>query len=98
MAKVEAVSSPANPLLKDVRRAMARGGLTEEGYCVAETFHLLEEALRSDSGVGIVLMAMRSGPRATSAGIVKLEYSGSSLEYSKNPFSLDSARRSRSNT
>jgi TrmH family RNA methyltransferase len=57
MAKVEAVSSPANPLLKDVRRAMARGGLTEEGYCVAETFHLLEEALRSDSGVGIVLAA-----------------------------------------
>ena len=42
------LTSPANPLLKDVRRAIARGGLTEQGYLVAETFHLLEEALRSD--------------------------------------------------
>ena len=55
MAKPETITSPANPLLKDVRRAIARGGLTEEGWCVAETFHLLEEALRSDCEVKVVL-------------------------------------------
>src|ERR1035438_2906374 len=41
----------ANPLLKEVRRAVARGSLTAGGWCVAETFHLLEEALRSGSEV-----------------------------------------------
>jgi TrmH family RNA methyltransferase len=51
------LTSPANPLLKDVRRAIARGGLTEQGYLVAETFHLLEEALRSDLDIKVVLAA-----------------------------------------
>lgn len=55
MAKPEIISSAVNPLLKDVRRAIARGGLTQEGYLVAETFHLLEEALRSDCAVRVVL-------------------------------------------
>lgn len=57
MAKLEVVSSPANPLLKDVRRAIVRGGLTQQGYAVAETFHLLEEALRSDCEVKVILAA-----------------------------------------
>jgi len=57
MAKPETITSAANPLLKDVRRALARGGLTDDGWCVAETFHLLEEALRSDCEVKIVLAA-----------------------------------------
>jgi RNA methyltransferase, TrmH family len=57
MAKPEIITSAANPLLKDVRRAIARGGLTSEGWCVAETFHLLEEALRSDCEVKVVLAA-----------------------------------------
>jgi TrmH family RNA methyltransferase len=56
-ARAETITSAANPLLKDVRRAMARGSLTPEGWCVAETFHLLEEALRSDCEVKIVLAA-----------------------------------------
>jgi TrmH family RNA methyltransferase len=55
MGKPEIISSAANSLLKDVRRAIARGGLTQEGYLVAETFHLLEEALRSDCAVKVVL-------------------------------------------
>ncbi len=55
MPKPEIISSIVNPLLKDVRRAIARGGLTQEGYLVAETFHLLEEALRSDCAVKVVL-------------------------------------------
>ncbi len=51
------ITSAANPLLKDVRRAIARGGLTRQGWCVAETFHLLEEALRSGCDVKMVLAA-----------------------------------------
>ena len=53
--RIDAVTSAANPLLKDVRRAIARGGLTDEGWCVAESFHLLEEALRSERDVPVVL-------------------------------------------
>jgi TrmH family RNA methyltransferase len=57
MARPESITSAANPLLKDVRRAISRGSLTEQGWCVAETFHLLEEALRSDCEVKTVLAA-----------------------------------------
>lgn len=57
MGRTEALTSPANPLLKDVRRAIARGGLTEQGWMVAETFHLLEEALRSDVDIKVILVA-----------------------------------------
>jgi RNA methyltransferase, TrmH family len=55
VVKPERITSAANPLLKDIRRAIARGGLTAEGWCVAETFHLLEEALRSDCEVKAVV-------------------------------------------
>jgi TrmH family RNA methyltransferase len=57
MPKVELISSPANPLLKEVRRAIVRGTATADGLCVAETFHLLEEALGSDCEVHAVLSA-----------------------------------------
>jgi TrmH family RNA methyltransferase len=57
MAKLQIITSPANPLLKDVRKAIVRGTLTEEGLMVVETFHLLEEALRSDCDVRVVLTA-----------------------------------------
>jgi RNA methyltransferase, TrmH family len=57
MAKIEVLSSPRNPLLKDVRRAIVRGTLTEDGFAVAESFHLLEEALRSDCQLKAVLAA-----------------------------------------
>ncbi|HEV3198970.1 MAG TPA: RNA methyltransferase [Bryobacteraceae bacterium] len=57
MPKAETITSAANPLLKEVRRAIVRGGLTEQGWWVAETFHLLEEALRSDCQVVTVLAA-----------------------------------------
>jgi RNA methyltransferase, TrmH family len=55
MARMDLVTSAANPLLKDVRRAIAKGALTDEGCCVAESFHLLEEALRSERNVRVVL-------------------------------------------
>jgi TrmH family RNA methyltransferase len=57
VVKTETLTSAANPLLRDVRRAISRGTLTREGYCVAETFHLLEEALRSACRVSAVLAA-----------------------------------------
>jgi len=57
MPKVETVSSPANPLLKAVRKAVMVGGLTADGLCVAEAFHLLDEALRSRCVVKIVIAA-----------------------------------------
>jgi RNA methyltransferase, TrmH family len=57
MARGEIITSTANPLLKDVRRALARGTLTADGYATAETFHLLEEALRSGREVPVVLAA-----------------------------------------
>lgn len=57
MPRPETISSAANPLVKDVRRAVARGSLTADGWCVAETFHLLEEALKSRCEVKIVLAA-----------------------------------------
>jgi len=64
MPKPETITSAANPLLKDVRRAIVRGGPTSEGWCVAETFHLLEEALRSDCEVKTVLAAESVRPAA----------------------------------
>jgi RNA methyltransferase, TrmH family len=57
MPKPETITSLSNPLLKDIRRAIVRGGLTQDGCCIAETFHLLEEALRSDREVKTVLAA-----------------------------------------
>jgi len=69
MPRPETISSAANPLLKDVRRAVARGTLTADGLCVAETFHLLEEAIRSQCVVKIVLAA--ESARADAAGHVR---------------------------
>jgi TrmH family RNA methyltransferase len=48
MRQPELITSPANPLLKEVRKALSRGGLTGNGWCVAETPNLLREALRSN--------------------------------------------------
>ena len=57
MARAEVITSAKNPLLKEIRRALTRGTLTADGLCVAETFHLLEEALRSGLQVSIVVTA-----------------------------------------
>ncbi len=52
----QSITSPANPLIREVRRAIARGTLTADGFCVAETPHLLEEALRSGCEIGAVFI------------------------------------------
>jgi len=49
--------SDKNPLVKQIRRAVARGTLTEDGFAVAEGFHLLEEALASKREIGAVIVS-----------------------------------------
>lgn len=56
-ARAEVLTSARNPLLRDLKRAALRGTLTEDGCLVAESFHLLEEALRSDCSVRAVIAA-----------------------------------------
>jgi TrmH family RNA methyltransferase len=51
------VISPRNPLLKEVRKAILRGATTDDGFSIAESFHLLEEALRSDCEISTVFAA-----------------------------------------
>ena len=60
MIKTPVISSPANPLVKDVRRAIARGELTSEGLLIAETYHLLDEAIRSRLEIPVVLAAVHA--------------------------------------
>ena len=50
-------ASARNPALKEIRKAVLRGSLTDGGFCVAESFHLLEEALRSDCEIDCVFAA-----------------------------------------
>jgi TrmH family RNA methyltransferase len=61
---LEQVTSAANPLIKDIRKAGAKGTLTASGHWLAESFHLLEEALRSQSAIAAVLIAERALPQA----------------------------------
>jgi TrmH family RNA methyltransferase len=49
--------SDKNPLVKQIRRAVSRGSLTEDGYAVAEGAHLLEEALAAKCEIGVVIVA-----------------------------------------
>ena len=51
------LTSPRNPLIKEIRKAVLRGSTTEDGLAVAESFHLLEEALRSDCEIAGVFAA-----------------------------------------
>ncbi|MES1262588.1 MAG: hypothetical protein ABUS49_12710, partial [Acidobacteriota bacterium] len=66
--RTETVTSPANSLVKELRRAIGRGSLTTEGLCIAEGFHLLDEALRSGCEVPVVLVAESAQARAAAAG------------------------------
>ena len=53
---MEVLLSEKNPLLKQVRRAVQKGSLTEDGFAIAEGFHLLEEALKSHAEIGTVIV------------------------------------------
>jgi TrmH family RNA methyltransferase len=63
MQRTELVTSPANPLLRDVRKAVARGQLTDDGLWVAEGFHLFEEAARSNCPIPVVLVSESAQPK-----------------------------------
>jgi len=69
------LTSPRNPLLKEVRKAILRGTTTEQGFCVAESFHLLEEALRGDCEIGAVFAAesVRSAVEGHVRGLKKIQ-------------------------
>lgn len=67
------LTSARNPLLQDVRQAVRRGTLTEQGLCVAEGPHLLQEALRSGCKVETVLLAESAPePPASTARTITL--------------------------
>jgi len=50
------LASIQNPAIKQLRKAIQHGTVTEDGLAVAEGFHLLEEALRSDCEVSVVFV------------------------------------------
>jgi TrmH family RNA methyltransferase len=52
-------------LLKEVRRAVRQGSLTGSGCVIAESFHLLEEALRSDCECEVVLVSQAARNKAS---------------------------------
>ncbi len=58
---METLTSEKNPLLKEVRKAAARGTLTDDGFAVAEGFHLLDEAL----GAGCQIQAVIASEAVT---------------------------------
>lgn len=62
MLKVETLTSSRNPLIGDVRRAARAGSLTENGCCLAESFHLLDEILRGNCPVDVVLASQSASP------------------------------------
>src|SRR5580700_5587825 len=68
------LTSPRNPLLKDVRKAILRGATTDDGFSIAESFHLLEEALRSDCEISTVFAAesVRAAVEAHVRGLKKI--------------------------
>lgn len=49
-----------HPLLKSIRKAIQRGSRTGDGFCVAEGFHLLNEARRAGTPIGAVLATARA--------------------------------------
>lgn len=53
---MEVLLSEKNPLLKQVRRAVQKGSLTEDGFAIAEGLHLLEEALKSQAEIATVIV------------------------------------------
>jgi TrmH family RNA methyltransferase len=62
MAAGQMISSSANSLLKEVRRSVSKGSPTADGFVVAESVHLLSEALRSGLDFKTVLAAESAQP------------------------------------
>lgn len=58
-----------HPLLKTIRKAVQKGALTEDGLCIAESFHLLDEALRAELEIAAIVVS--ESVRSTVEGRVK---------------------------
>jgi TrmH family RNA methyltransferase len=56
-AEHQMITSSANSLLKEVRRSVSKGAPTADGFVIAESVHLLSEALRSGVEFKAVLAA-----------------------------------------
>ena len=82
---VARLSSPANPLLKAIRRAARRGQATADGLWLAESPHLLEEAVASGVEISTVLLA----DGATVAARALAEDSGAPLRLLSNELFAD---------
>jgi len=54
--------SDQNPLVKQIRRAVSRGTLTEDGYAVAEGLHLVDEALAARCEIRAVILSESAKP------------------------------------
>jgi RNA methyltransferase, TrmH family len=63
------VTSPRNPALQRIRKAVRAGRETEEGWIIAEGPHLLAEATRSQFGIAQVLLT--SEARKTHARLLE---------------------------
>src|SRR5215471_7649273 len=69
---METLVSEKNPLLKEVRRAIAQGSLTEDGCAIAEGPRLLDEALTSDVEIDAVISS-ESAAAAIASRLSRLE-------------------------
>ena len=49
-----------HPLLKSIRKAVQRGTRTDDGFAVAEGFHLFHEAVRANTPIGAVVATTRA--------------------------------------
>ncbi|MCB1020822.1 MAG: RNA methyltransferase [Bryobacterales bacterium] len=56
------LTSPANPLLKEIRKAARRGRATADGLWLAESPHLLEEAADCNAAIEAIVLADRAAP------------------------------------
>jgi TrmH family RNA methyltransferase len=66
---MQTLTSARNPLLKDIRRAVHQGALTEDGCAVAEGLHLLDEARRGPCRI-VAIVASESAALAVSPDYV----------------------------
>ncbi len=61
--RVETITSRGNPLLKMLRRAASRGATTSDGFAIAESIHLLEEALRAGIEIRSIFATNAARPK-----------------------------------
>ncbi len=64
MERLRPLAGRHNALIKEVRRAFARGELTAEGECAVEGVHIVEEAIRSGLHLRAVLFSESGQARA----------------------------------